>query len=201
MRSNKHHLWILLLCLAALPPYAFAHEGHTHAEPVAAPTVDATTSRMSVGGWGESFELTVVYSATDDPRALPVRLLLSEKGTNLPASDAVVALTLTGGQEDAAIEARPGAAPGAYTANLNLELGTNYSLLVDVTKGTVSDFFSIDNLKAPVAPTTDVLYPEDAAGWRRWMPHTVIGLVAAVLGFLAGKGTSVVRKRQAGSVS
>jgi hypothetical protein len=187
------------LVMLAITLSASAHEGHTHAEPAAAPALDPLTNRISVSGAGELFEATIVFSNSAEEGEVPLRVLVAEKASNAPVSDATVELTLAGGPQDLTLRPTPAGEPGVYLTTAPLASGVAYSVLVDITRGEASDFFSVDNLRK-VTPTNPVAAHDPATDYRQWFNYALIAGAFFVIGFLAGLGSkaapTVRRKRK-----
>ncbi len=158
-----------------------------------APLPDPTSTRRSFSGAGETLELTVVYDTAAVKAGAPMqlRILLADKATNEPVDGATLGLTLSGGDADAALTAEKAGTPGAYTTTTTLSEGIQYSLLVDASKGDVSDFFPVDKIalpaKTPSEPAHEAEHQEQP--WKTWLPLLGAAAGAAFIGFLVGRAS------------
>lgn len=190
----RRSLWCAVLAVLTLAgETARAHEGHSHAEPAMASMQNQTSTRRSFSGAGEALELTVVYdtATAKGGASIPLRLLLADKATNEPVDGATLDLTLSGGNADVGLTAEKAGTSGAYTTTANLTEGIQYSLLVDASKGDVSDFFSVDKIalpgKMPSEPAHEAEHQEQP--WPGWLPWVGLSVAVAIVGFLAGRSS------------
>lgn len=192
--ATRKGLWCAIVAVAAFGGgVARAHEGESHDQPAMATATSPDSARRSFSGSGDAVELTLVYDTTTvHPGApVPLRLLLADKFTNEPMDGATLDLTLSGGEGDTNLAAAPSGAPGVYAISATLTAGKPYSLLVDVTKGSVSDFFSLDGIALPESEQMEHTGDTGAADRKPRALLPWIGAVAgaAFVGFLAGRAS------------
>jgi hypothetical protein len=177
---------------------AFGHEGESHDEPVTTSSPSSASMRRSFSGAGESLELTLAYDSTVAlvGAPVPLRLFLADKSSNEPFDGAQLELTLSGGEADLNLIAAPSGMPGEYAATATLAYGKTYSLLVDATRGGVSDFFSVDGITLPEsAEATHELEKAPAENLSRsYLQGLALTAGAAFIGFLAGRASRHEKK-------
>lgn len=154
---------------------------------------DPTSTRRSFSGAGEALEVTVVYDTAAAKAGVPMqlRLLLADKATNEPVDGATLGLTLSGGDADTTLATEKAGTLGAYTTTATLSEGIQYSLLVDASKGDVSDFFPVDNIALPAKMSSEPAHEAEhqEQPWRAWLPWLGIAGGAAFVGFLLGRAS------------
>lgn len=177
---------------------AFGHEGESHDEPVTTSSPSSASMRRSFSGAGESLELTLAYNSTVAlvGAPVPLRLFLADKSSNEPFDGAQLELTLSGGEADLNLIAAPSGMPGEYAATATLANGKTYSLLVDATRGGVSDFFSVDGITLPESVEDNHELEKAPAENRSQIYFQGFGLAAgaAFIGFLAGRASRHEKK-------
>jgi hypothetical protein len=182
---NRLAASIALFALALTLP-AFAHEGHDHAEPVAAP-MPAAGANARAASATDSFELVAVVVGEH------LMLYLDRFETNEPVAGARVE-ALIDGRTLVAEELEP----GIYRVEGDEFAGHGpHALTIDVQAGAEVDLLSIA-VEGPVAPTAEASSSTSLRGRvqsfaQALAPFGLWGASGAAL--LAGVGVVALRRR------
>lgn len=156
MRLNRRTLisTALLSALGALvilfSQPAGALEGEEQDEPAVVSLDAGATGPLSVSGFGEAFDLTLIYSPFSPGEAVELSIFLANLETNRPVSNAELKLTLTGPETEVSIIPVPVAdSPGEYRAEVSVATDADYSFLVEVSTDDDFDLFSVDGFTPP----------------------------------------------------
>lgn len=159
-RVSTQAISLLLLTLVPVSIPVWAHGGEEHSDRQT--TAQITQGNFSISGFGEVYELTVVYEAFETDENVALRLFVANLETNRPVSDADLKLTLTGPELD--LELTPTlveASPGEYGIEVSIPEDSDYSFLVEVSTLDEFDLFSIDGFRPP--PTQEVAEGDESS--------------------------------------
>lgn len=132
------------------PQPAGAQEGEKQDEPAIASSGASDTGPLSVSGFGETFDLTVIYPSFSPGETVELKIYLANLETNKPISNANITLTLTGPETEISITPVPVAdSSGEYQAEASVSDYADYSFLVEVSTEDAFDLFSVDGFRPP----------------------------------------------------
>lgn len=129
---------------------AGALEGEEQGKPAVVSLGAGATGALSVSGFGEAFDLTLIYAPFSPGEAVELNIFLANLETNRPVSNAELKLTLTGPETEVSIIPVPVAdSPGEYRAEVSVATDADYSFFVEVSTEDNFDLFSVDGFTPP----------------------------------------------------